>query len=379
MKKKIITLFFLICVFGHTRIWDKAKAANQTNLPFDTGQKKYPEEQTLLHQYQTEETPINIQINAVATTKSKQPVPIIFDTDIGPDYDDIGAITILHAMADNNECKILATIASNKHKRIAAVLDVMNTYFNRPEIPVGIVRGNAVDMEAPQKWDSLIVEKYPHDLKSNEQAEDALKLYRKTLAAQPDKSVTIVTVGFLTNMANLLQSKPDKFSPLSGKELVKKKVKLLVSMAGRFDEEMGKFQEFNVVKDSAASVTTFNKWPTTIIFSGFEIGVKILTGLPVANSNFTGSPVKDVFQMSIPLDPNDKNGRMSWDETAVLVAVRGYEKYFDVVKGKIISHINGSNGWDRNGKRDYYLVQKMPLPEIEKVLNDLMMHQPEKK
>ncbi len=379
MKKKIITLFFLICVFGHTRIWDKAKAANQTNLPFDTGQKKYPEEQTLLHQYQTEETPINTQMNAVATTKSKQPVPIIFDTDIGPDYDDIGAITILHAMADNNECKILATIASNKHKRIAAVLNVMNTYFNRPDIPVGVVRGNAPDMEAPQKWDSLIVAKYPHDLKSNEQAEDALKLYRKILAAQPDKSVTIVTVGFLTNMANLLQSKPDEFSPLNGKELIKKKVKMLVSMAARFDKEIGTFREFNVVKDSASSKIAFDNWPTPVIFSGFEIGVKIFTGLPVANSNLTNSPVKDVFAKSIPLDPNDKNGRMSWDETAVLVAVRGYQKYFDVVKGKIICNINGSNRWDSNGKRDYFLVQKMPLPEIETVLNDLMMHQPGKK
>lgn len=218
-----------------------------------------------------------------------------------------------------------------------------------------------------------------HNMKSNEQAEDALELYRKTLAAQPDKSVTIVTVGFLTNMANLLQSKPDKFSPLSGKELIKKKVKLLVSMAGRFDEEMGEFQEFSVVKDSVASVIAFDQWPTPVIFSGFEIGVKIFTGLPIANSNVTNSPVKDVFAISIPLDPNDKNGRMSWDETAVLVAVRGYEKYFDVVKGKIICNKNGSNRWDRNGTRDYYLVQKMPIPEIEKVLNDLIMHQPEKK
>lgn len=119
----MIMLFLLISVFEYSLTGDKAEAANRQ--------------------------------------KSKQTVPIIFDSDIGPDYDDIGAITILHAMADNNECKILATIASNKHKRIAPVLDVMNTYFNRPDIPIGVVRGNAVDMEAPQKWDSLIVAKYP--------------------------------------------------------------------------------------------------------------------------------------------------------------------------------------------------------------------------
>lgn len=71
-------------------------------------------------------------------------------------------------------------------------------------------------------------------------------------------------------------------------------------------------------------------------------------------------------------------GRMSWDETAVLVAIRGYQKYFTVVKGKIICNTNGSNGWDKKGKRDSYLVQKMPIPEIENVINDLIMHQPVK-
>lgn len=308
--------------------------------------------------------------------KTKIPVLVVFDTDIGPDYDDIGAITLLHAMADSGECEILATMASNQHKRIASVLDVMNTYFNRPGIPVGVVRGNAVNMEAPQKWDSLIAANYPHDLKDNDHAEDALKLYRKILAAQPDTSVTLVTVGFLTNMANLLQSTPDEFSPLTGKELITKKVKQLVCMAAMFGNEMGSFKEFNVVKDSVASKIAFDNWPTPIIFSGFEIGVKILTGLPIINSSITNSPVKDVFARSIPLDPNDKNGRMSWDETAVLVAVRGHEKYFDTVKGKIICNMDGSNGWDPRGSRDVYLTAKMPVPDLEKVINDLIMHQP---
>ena len=304
------------------------------------------------------------------------PVPVIFDTDIGPDYDDVGAMALLHAMADSGECKILATIASNKHERIAAVIDVLNTYFNRPAIPIGVVRRNAVDMNAPQKWDSLIVANYPHAIKTNEQADDALELYRKILVAQPDTSVTIVTVGFLTNMANLLQSAPDKFSSLNGRELVAKKVKHLVCMAGRFDAEKGKFKEFNVVKDSVASKIVFDNWPTSITFSGFEIGLNIHTGLPIINSNITNSPVKDAFARSIPLDPNDKDGRMSWDETAVLVAVRGYEKYFNVVRGKIICNTDGSNEWDAAGTRDFYLTPKMPVPAIEKVLNDLIMHQP---
>ena len=153
--------------------------------------------------------------------KSK-PVNLIFDTDIGPDYDDVGAMAVLHALADSGKVKILATMASNQSKYIASVMDVLNTYFKRPDIPIGVVRGKAVNMVAWQKWDSILVKNYPHSIKNNAQAEDALTLYRKILAAQPDGSVTIVTVGFTTNMANLLLSKPDKYSPLDGRNLILK-------------------------------------------------------------------------------------------------------------------------------------------------------------
>lgn len=318
------------------------------------------------------------QFLAAQPTSNRKPVSVIFDTDMGPDYDDVGAIALLHAMADQKECTILATMASDKHKYVAAVLNVLNTYFQRPAIPVGVVRGAAVDIGAPQKWDSVIVARYPHSIISNAHATDATDLYRKVLAAQPDNSVTIVTVGFLTNLANLLRSGPDAWSPLRGEELVRKKVKNLVSMAACFDKKLEPFKEFNVKMDTVSSKLVFDNWPTPILFSGFEIGAKIFTGLPLINSSITHSPVKDAFSISIPLDPNDKNGRMSWDETAVLVAVRGPHPYFDVVKGKVICHSNGSTSWDPSGTRDQYLVPKMPIPELEKVLNDLIMHQPGK-
>ncbi|MBC7827219.1 MAG: nucleoside hydrolase [Chitinophagaceae bacterium] len=310
------------------------------------------------------------------TNTGTQPVAVIFDTDIGPDYDDVGAITLLHALADSNECRILATMASNSHSRIAAVLSVFNTYFNRPGIPIGVVKGGSVNIGASQQWDSVIVQKYPHHIQSNEDAEDAVLLYRKVLSAQPDQSVTIVTVGFLTNMANLLNSMPDIYSPLDGKTLIKKKVKKLVCMAGRFDAEMKGFKEFNVVKDAASSKIVFDQWNTPIIFTGFEIGVRILTGLPLIGGPISNSPVKEVFEISIPKSPKDKNGRMSWDQTAILIAVRGYEKYFQGVEGRIIGIEDGSHGWDNKGVGHIYVKEKLSVEQITSVINNLMLHQP---
>lgn len=310
-----------------------------------------------------------------ASSQTGKTVPIIFDTDIGPDYDDVGAMALLHAFADNGECKILATVASNKYKFTGPVLDIINTYFKKPDLPIGVVRGNAADIGAIQKWDSMLVTKYPHDLVNNDRAEDALTLYRRLLSEAKDNSVTIVTVGFFTNISNLLNSTPDKYSPLNGKELIKRKVKQLVSMAACFDGRMGAFKEFNVKIDAPASQNVFDNWPGKILFSGFEIGANIFTGLPIINSAIRNSPVKDVFTWSIPLDPQDKNGRMSWDETAVLVAVRGATPYYDIVEGKIISKADGSNGWDSNGKGHYYLKVKMPVAEVTKVIDALIMHQ----
>ncbi|MGL4630064.1 MAG: nucleoside hydrolase [Leadbetterella sp.] len=299
-----------------------------------------------------------------------QKVNLIFDSDIGPDYDDVGAVAVMHSLADSGKVNILATIACNKHKYIVPVLSTLNTYFKRKDIPIGIVKGKAPTLKSGQKWDSLIVAKYPQSFKSNDQATDAVKLYRKVLASQSDLSVTICTVGFLTNLADLLESKPDKISKLTGLELVRKKVKLLVSMAAKFPE--GK--EYNVMCDPISAKIVAENWPSPIIFSGQEVGSQIFTGLELSkNENVQNSPIKDVYAKCIPLNIKDANGRMSWDQTAVLVAIQGAEPYFSLVEGRIKVDEMGGNKWLPNGKGHFYLKEKMPYTEVGKVIEGLMM------
>ncbi len=310
------------------------------------------------------------------STAKQPPVPVIFDTDMGPDYDDVGAITLLNAYASQGKASMLATIASSKYDRVAQVLSVLNTYFGQPDIPIGVPKGEAVADGDWQHWSDTLVARYPHAVQSNAAVPDAVEVYRKVLAAQPDRSVTVITVGFLTNLAKLLDSTPDQYSKLSGKQLVAKKVKQLVSMAGAFPSG----SEFNVYKDGVASKKTFDQWPTPIVFSGFEIGEKIKTGIPlIQNENIRNSPVKDVYAISIPQSPEDKNGRMSWDQTAVLVAVEGTKPYYDLKTGKITINKDGSNGWDATQKGHTYLVKKVPVEEVTQRINQLMMFQPKQK
>jgi len=295
---------------------------------------------------------------------------------MGPDYDDDGAIALLHALADSGQANILATIASTKYEGVAAVFNVLNTYFNRPGIIVGVPKGKALELKDRQHWTDTLLLKYPHHIYKNDEVADATEVYRKVLASQPDKSVTIVTVGFLTNLASLLQSPPDKYSALNGRDLTRQKVKQLVCMAGRFPEG----SEFNVNQDAGASQFVFNNWNTPVILSGFEIGNKIRTGLPLVNNKtIQNSPIKDVFRICIPLDPQDSLGRMSWDETAVLVAIKGYKPWYEIQQGKMVVAANGSNTWINEPAVHGYLREAQSPAIVEGLINTLIMHQPVKK
>jgi len=309
----------------------------------------------------------------ISAQQKQTPVPIIFDSDMGPDYDDVGAITILHALADQGEAKILAIMASTKYEGVAGVLNIFNTYFNHPGIPVGVPKGDALELRDWQHWTDTLLASYPHNIKTNAEAWDAVKLYRKILAAQPDHSITIVTVGFLTNLSNLLNTNSDEYSSLSGTELVKRKVKQLVCMGGKFPSGY----EFNVMKDAKASQNVYANWPTPIIFSGFEIGEKIKAGLPlIYNNSIKNDPVKDTFRIAIPMAKEDSAGRKSWDETAVLVAIKGYDQWYTLQKGRIIVADDGKNTWDDTGTGQAYLVEKVDYREVRELINQLIMHQP---
>ena len=303
---------------------------------------------------------------------SQKTVPIIIDTDIAPDYDDVGALAVLHSLADRGEAKILATISCNVFETTVPTLSLLNTYFKRPEIPIGVTKGDGPNKNCQQKWAEAIVKKYPHSITKNEDAWDAVQLYRKILSTQPDKSVTIVTIGFFTNLANLLASTPDRYSSLNGKDLIARKVKQLVSMAAGIGSDGKGFREFNVLVDAFSSRKVFNEWPTSILLSGFEIGYKILTGKRlIADASLQSSPVQEAFQIALTADRNTE-GRHSWDQTAVLVAVRGADPYFDIRKINFEIKDDGTSVVIA-GERFSYLIEKMPANEVARVIEDLMM------
>jgi inosine-uridine nucleoside N-ribohydrolase len=306
---------------------------------------------------------------AARPAPSPPPVALILDTDIGPDVDDAGAAAILNALADRGEARILAMMACTSSEWGAPCLDAINTHYGRPDVPIGTLKAEGFLVES--KYNERVAREFPHDLKSGKEAPDATRLYRQVLAAQPDRSVTLCAVGPLPNLARLLASPPDSLSPLSGRDLVARKVAQLVSMGGTFPQG----REFNFFSDAPATVRVVTDWPTPILFSGFEIGARIFTGGRLAAETPAANPVRTAFALYV----GPGKDRESWDETAVLAAVRGPASHWNTQAAGHVSvdPATGANRWLREPDRDQsYLVERDPPAAVKKAIEDLMVQPP---
>jgi hypothetical protein len=297
-----------------------------------------------------------------------KPVRVILDTDIGPDVDDAGAAAILNALADRGEARIVAMCCCTSSEWGAPCLDAINTYYGRPDIPIGT--NKSPGFLTKSKYNEQVAREFPNDLKTGRSAPEATTLYRQVLAAQPDRSVAVCAVGPLTNLKRLLDSGPDAASPLVGRDLVAQKVALLSVMGGKYPS--GK--EFNFEMDAPAAAQIAASWPTPILFSGFEIGARILTGRRLHSETPGGNPVRAAYA----LFPGPDKDRESWDLTAVLAAVRGPERYWEVRTGSNeVDPQQGGNRWASDPDRSQaHLVEKTPPREMKQVLEDLMVQRP---
>jgi inosine-uridine nucleoside N-ribohydrolase len=290
-----------------------------------------------------------------APASAAPPLNVIFDTDMGNDVDDALALAMLHALASRDEVKLLAVTVSKDNPWAAEYVRLVDEYYGRGTIPVGIVH------DGKTKDDGLYVRQVCelHGRHPNAAAvQDAVELLRKTLAGESDGAVTMIQVGFSTNLARLLESSPDRYSDLNGIELVKKKVRLLTMMAGDFAETK---PEYNVMTDIPAATKLFAAWPTDIYVSGYEVGAAILYPAASIENDFPqGNPVAEAYRLYAKM-PYD---RPSWDLTTVLYDLRPDRGYFDVSPpGDVLVSENGSTSFQlgAQGKRYFLRVDAIQV------------------
>ncbi len=81
------------------------------------------------------------------------------------------------------------------------------------------------------------------------------------------------------------------------------------------------------------------------------------------------------YSIALSCSQSDKNGRMSWDQSAVLAAVQGSNVNFSEVTGKIIVEPSGYNRWINleNGTHSYLVFKNSP-DKIAEIIEHYMMH-----
>jgi inosine-uridine nucleoside N-ribohydrolase len=296
---------------------------------------------------------------------ASEPVGLIFDTDICGDVDDVLALAMIHSLESRGECRLLAVTVSVDHEQAAPFVDAVNTFYGRGEIPIGVVgEGGVVEQGkylvlADQKDNGRL--RYPHKLTSGASAPKSTEVLRKALASQPDGSVVIVQVGFSTNLAKLLDTPADDISPLPGEELVRRKVRLLSLMAGAFEPINGKAKhlEYNIVRDVPSARALAERWPSPMVFSGFEIGIAVPYPSVSIERDYryvTHHPVAEAYVLYNPPPHN----RPTWDLTSVLYAIRPDRGYFEVsAPGKVTIDSDGSTQFTPStGGAHRYLILK---------------------
>jgi hypothetical protein len=284
------------------------------------------------------------------------PVSVIYETDFTFDVDDVGALAVLHALADNGEAEILAISYNEVQSRAADAIDAINTWYGRGDIPVGLYDKPLAE---PDYFHSFYIDSLAgmkNDITDN-MVDSSLNVYKQVLSEQPDHSVTIISVGFLNNLYDLLVEEP---------ELVARKVDKLVLMGGVY------YDEFNFVRHDLVDQTRYvlENWPTPVIVS--QEGVYIKTGAALEDTP-EDNPVRQAYYAWFD---NSFQDRSSWDQVAVLYGVRGSSEYFKEVDTGYGQLSNGYQ-WKMQPGHRMYLEHKLSTSEMAKIIEALMIQPPE--
>ncbi|NQT24807.1 PKD domain-containing protein [candidate division KSB1 bacterium] len=274
------------------------------------------------------------------------PKKIIYETDMCLDADDVGALAMLHGLANNNEVDLLAVCFNEVHPSGAAAIDAMNTWYGRGDIPVGIYKKDLPDPDLSFYLDALT--KFPHDL-DQESALSAVEVYKNVLSKQPDKSVTIVSVGFIVNLYDLLKEDQD---------LIEQKVAELVIMGGP------RGGGFNLGRHNTSSLTEYllEHWPSPIVFSGSGTGIftaERLENTPKEN------PIREAYYQFFN---SNFCQRHSWDQMAVLYGVRGISDYF--------TELENVDRWGLKPGMRLSLKTRLTKDAYARIIEDLMLVPP---
>ncbi len=301
------------------------------------------------------------------TTAPPAPVPassgvplVIFETDMGPDIDDALGLAMLHAYAKLGEIELAAITISRDSEAAARYTDALNTFYGRPDIPIGINRNSSANYFDDRQNFVRLADTMTYDLPS-ESIEDGYKLQRRVLAdaVANGRQVLLIQTGFSGNVSRLLDSSGDSISPLSGMELTRRAVSELSIMAGAIEMDV---VEFNIENDLGPARNLFAKWPGRLALSPFELGYNLHYPYSSIKSELSWNgnhPIRKAYEaedLGWHQDAPPFYNMRSWDLTSIMHAIEPDRNYFSTSgRGTVSVASDGRTSFQAGSGRHYVL------------------------
>ncbi|KAI1205412.1 nucleoside hydrolase [Annulohypoxylon truncatum] len=336
-----------------------------------------------------------LSVSAHNTPCSSRAKPIIIDTDIFSDVDDVGSLTVANVLHNYGLADLRGVAINTGSKYGALAANALNTFFGNGDIPIAAMRPLTNESffdtytYTLSEYASKIAYNWPRSLNDSSTTPTPLELYRSVLSAAEDHSMTLISIGFLTNLAALLDSPADDISSLAGPALISAKVKELVIMGGEYPSGW----EFNFGGgDPASTYRVVNNWPRSVpvTYSGGELGGNIYSGETLTREALPDSPVLAAYQWYVG---RCSTIRESWDPVTTLYGIVGLEGFRELGIGKLFKYgnrigynkvaTNGSNAWvnDTAVSNQHWLTLANGVTNstVAGVLNQFFAHNPSDK
>lgn len=262
----------------------------------------------------------------------RQPIQMILDSDFGSSTDDLFALMMLHHYMNDGLVDLKGIVVDREGIKNAELVDIFNTYYGHPNIPVGLERNGVKNPRCFIPYNGVCdlkdaqgnpLFKRTHDLTN---CPEGYKLYRQLLSQAEDNSIVVVAIGFVTTLSELFESDADEYSQLSGLDLFGQKVKSVYIQSGRF-ESGDSLSGYNMRAASKQSAIFYDKLPKNVdlIMSPSNIG-DLMNYLPqdvlVDLSSTEQNPIKAVYT-----NYTCDTGQRMWDTNCLVNAVLGDEAY----------------------------------------------------
>lgn len=260
---------------------------------------------------------------------------IILGTDWWTDCDDAVALRMLCRAVKLGEIHLLGIAINACMEYTVPSVDGFLTLEGMGDIPLGIDLA-ATDFGGKPPYQARLAP-CASRYKSNEDAEDIVRLYRRLLASATEP-VEIVEIGYLQGFTAFMRSEGDDISPKSGMELLSEKVSKMWVMAGKWDADGERENNFCRNDRSRIAAEEFCRLcPVPVTFLGWEIGFDVLTGGGLSDD--------DHLHLAL-CDHGSGNGRCSWDPMTVHMALVGDEAaagYRTVCGKATVDAVTGQN------------------------------------